>query len=172
MKVRHSDFAETEAGKRKQARQERDARRGRLGPGHASALTKELARVIRLAFEEGVTGSLWGMEGPLRAGVRADLCLQGWGWLTADLLARDLLDDALRVAGARLRPDWNEGQPEWTIEGGTLIERTRCIRCHAPLPEGHFKFCGKLCQSNHAHRLGRLKAASEDLAVMMAVRSI
>lgn len=59
-------------------------------------------------------------------------------------MAREMLADAFRMAGA-VRPSWNEGQLEWTIEAGTLIERTRCVRCHKPLPEGHHKFCGEIC---------------------------
>ncbi|WP_313349942.1 hypothetical protein [Paracoccus sp. (in: a-proteobacteria)] len=159
------------AGRRKLARRERDARRGQLGRGRYDALAKRLAMVIRVAFETGATGSLFGLEGPLRHSIRADLCLQGWGWSGADLMARDLLDDAFRRVNAQ-RPDWDEGQPEWTIHAGTLIERTRCVRCHAPLPEGHFKYCGSNCRVGHWMWMSRRKEAAGDTAVMMAIRSI
>jgi hypothetical protein len=118
------------------------------------ALIESLARTIRIAFEAGATGSLWGLEGPLRASIRSDLCLQGWRWKDADDLAKDVLAAAHSRVGAK-RPSWNEGQLEWTIEAGTLIERTRCVHCHKPLPEGHFKFCSHHCNSVHHHRLAR-----------------
>lgn len=145
---------------RKRARQERDRQRGRLGSGRFQVLAKELARVIRLAFEAGETGSLFGLEGPLRAGIRADLCRQGWAWETADLMARDLLAEAFRVARA-IRPGWDEGQPEWAIHAGTLIERTICVRCRRPLPEGYFRFCGVLCRSTHHAMVAAIREADE-----------
>ena len=67
-----------------------------------------------------------------------------WGWSSADLMAAELMAEVFRRVGAE-RPDWYEGQPEWTIKAGTLIARTRCVRCHGPLPEGHFKFCSRIC---------------------------
>lgn len=157
----------------RRARRAHDARRGRLGESRYNILVKELTRVIRMAFEADVTGSLFGLEGPLRAGIRSDLCRQGWGWLTADLCARDLLDDAFRVARA-VRPTWDQGQPEWTIEAGTLIERTRCARhgCGHDLPEGHHKFCSRLCAQAHSANIIRIKEASEESALDIAVRRL
>ncbi|MDB6179559.1 hypothetical protein PAF17_18980 [Paracoccus sp. Z330] len=162
---------DTPAIRRKRQRQERDARRGELGPGRYSALVKDLAGTIRLAFEAGATASLFGLEGPLRHGIRADLCLQGWPWTKADLMAREMLEDAFRVARA-VRPSWEEGQQEWAIHAGTLIERTRCVRCHGPLPEGHYKFCSNNCAASHSRALGRLREAQEDRAVKFATISI
>lgn len=155
--------------KRKQDRRAQDARRGRLGRGRFDALVGELARVIRLAFEAGATASLWGLEGPLRAGLRSDLCLQGWGWGEADAMARELLGEAFRAVNAT-RPTWNEGQPEWVIEAGTLIERTRCTRCGKPLPESNHKFCSDLCSWSHHAHLAFLKQASEDQVVSSVTR--
>ncbi|MBD3738861.1 MAG: hypothetical protein IE938_20700 [Pseudomonas balearica] len=156
---------------RKLERQARDARRGKLGRGRYDNLVKELVDVISLAFEAGATGSLWGLEGPLRAGLRSDLCLQGWGWESADLIAREILAEAFRAAGAK-RPTWNEGQPEWTVEAGTIIERASCARCHKPLPDGRPKFCSDLCKASHHQRLINLRRANEDTAIRMATRSI
>ncbi len=155
--------------KRKQERRDRDARRGRLGPGRFDAQVKELVAVIRWAFDAGAIGSLFGLEGPLRHAIRADLCLQGWRWRDADDMAREVMDEALRAVRA-IRPTWNEGQPEWTIPANTLIERTRCVRCHKPLPEGHHKFCGVLCASAHGKRLASIREADEARAVLMAIR--
>lgn len=151
------------------ARRERDARRGRLGRGRYDDLVKQLAAVIRLAFETGATGSLLGLEGPLRHAIRSDLCLQGWRWRDADTMARELLDDAFRAVNAK-RPTWNEGQREWTIEAGTLIGRTHCANCHGPLPEERHKFCSDLCKSNHYSALASIKRANEETAIRMAIR--
>lgn len=155
---------------RKERNRERDALRGRVGTSRFQALVKDLAALVRLTFESRATASIFGLEGPLRAGLRADFCLQGWGWLSADLMARDLLAEVFKRVGAE-RPDWYEGQPEWTIEAGTLIERTRCVRCHNPLPEGHYKFCSRLCNTSHAAWMARLRQASENQAVHIAINS-
>jgi hypothetical protein len=155
---------------RKAARRERDAARGRLQRARFDARAAELASVIRLAFAAGATGSLFGLEGPLRHGVRSDLCLQGWRWRDADEMARDLLEEAFRRVRA-VRPTWQEGQPEWNLEAGTLIERTRCARCHKPLPEGRPKFCGEICKSAHHGRLTRIREADEATAVQIAIQS-
>ena len=147
---------------------ERDALRGRMGNGRFHAMVKDLAALVRLVFQAGETASIFGLEGPLRAGLRADFCLQGWGWTSADLMARDLLAEVFQFVGAA-RPDWYEGQPEWTINAGTLIERTRCVRCHKPLPEGHYKFCSRLCNTSHASLMYGKRQANEDHAVWLAI---
>lgn len=157
--------------KRNQLRREREARRGQLGPRRYSRLVKDIVDVICLAFEAGATATLWGLEGPLRAGIRSDLCRSGWGWLAAELLTRDILDEAFRKAGAQ-RPDWNEGQPEWVIPAGMVIERTRCVRCCGPLPEGHFKFCSRTCSAVYNNHFSYLRKAQQDQAIEMAIRSL
>ncbi|WP_418024111.1 hypothetical protein ACNKFW_08070 [Paracoccus sp. TD-10] len=141
---------------------ERDALRGRIGAGRFRAMVKDLAGLVRLAFETGETASIFGLEGPLRAALRADSCRQGWGWTSADLMVRDLMAEVFQLVGAE-RPDWHEGQPEWTINAGTLTERTRCVRCYKPLPEGHYKFCSRFCNTSHAH-LGRLPGRNDQSA--------
>lgn len=155
---------------KKVTRAERDARRGRMGKGRFEALVGELVAVIRLAFEAGATGSLFGLEGALRHAIRSDLCLQGWRWRDAHAMACDLMDEAFRRVRAA-RPTWAEGQPEWTISSGDLIERTRCAACHKPLPEGHHKFCGTICAKAHQLRLHRLRHATEATAADLAIRS-
>ena len=155
----------------RQERRAREARKGRLGRQRFSDLASELARVIRLAFEAGDTGSLFGLEGPLRAGIRHDLCLAGWRWADADFMARELLDEAHRRARAA-RPTWYEGQPEWTIQGGVLIERTRCVKCGSQLPDGHKKYCSRLCAAAHHKQLTALREGSEETAVVIATKSL
>ncbi|GAB1364678.1 hypothetical protein MASR1M32_39140 [Rhodobacter sp.] len=160
-----------EAEHRRAERRERDARRGRLGRGRFDNLVKGLVAVIRLAFEEKKIGSLFGLEGPLRHAIRSDLCLQGWTWRDADQMAREMLDETFRALRAT-RPTWNEGQLEWTIPTNILIERSNCIRCHKPLPEGHHKFCSRLCATGHHRALSYLKSRSEVQAMDLAVRRI
>lgn len=152
------------------AMREAAARRKRFGTGRFAGLVQELAGVIRLAFEAGATASLWGLEGPLRHAIRSDLCLQGWEWQEADVVAKEILAEAFRKVNA-VRPSWNEGQLEWTIEAGTLIERTRCAECHRPLPEGHRKFCSSLCGGNFNSRIYRRIESNENGALQMAIRS-
>lgn len=171
MKAKHIGFGDTAAQARKQARREKEVRRGRLGRGRFEALVLELAGVIRLAFEAGATGSLFGLEGPLRHGIRSDLCLAGWRWADADTMARELMDEAFRAVRA-VRPSWNEGQREWTIEAGTLIERTRCANCHKSLPEGHWKFCSSSCASSMSRFIAMLMEKREDHAIKLATQSI
>lgn len=156
---------------RRRARRQRDALRGRLGRARYDAILDELVRVVRLARETGATATLLNLEGPLRHAIRSDLCLQGWRWIDAHMAACDMMDEVLRRVRAT-RPDWYEGQPEYTVEGGALIERTRCMTCRKPLPEGHRKFCSDLCKSAHHNRIARLREANEDQAVWTAIRMI
>lgn len=151
------------------AMREAAARRKRFGTGRFAGLVQELAGVIRLAFEAGATASLWGLEGPLRHAIRSDLCLQGWEWQEADHVAKEILAEAFRKVNA-VRPSWNEGQLEWTIEAGTLIERETCVRCSKPLPEGHYKFCSHLCGLSHRKHVAFMKQASEEQVIMSAIR--
>jgi hypothetical protein len=156
---------------RKAARQERERLRGRMRRQRFDRLAGELARVIKLAFAAGDTGSLFGMEGPLRAGIRSDLCLAGWTWETADSMARDLLAEAFRRARA-VRPSWYEGQPEWVIRPGVLIERTRCVECGKPLEPTQRKFCSTICNGRHHRRIAEMKDGAEDVVVKVATRNL
>ncbi|MDP5306391.1 hypothetical protein [Paracoccus spongiarum] len=155
---------------RKERRRERDAMRGKLGETRHRALVDRLAKTIRTEREAGRIATLFNLEGPLRHAIRSKLCLQGWRWSDADAMARDLLDATFIRLGAN-RPSWNEGQPEWLIDGGGLIGRLVCARrgCDRPLPEGHRKFCGKLCRDAHHTSIERLLRAGENAALDMAV---
>jgi hypothetical protein len=98
------------------------------------------------------------IEGPARHGIRSSLCLQGWPWQASDYEAMLLLIRAHQIVGAK-RPTWEQGQPEYTQPGVLPIERTNCVRCGKPLPEGHIKFCSAVCFKAHrlivAERLNR-----------------
>ena len=101
------------------------------------------------------------MEGPCRAGIRSSLCLQGWPWVQADQVAAQIVTAALNSIGAR-RPNWYEGQPEWTQPGAVPLEYDRCRRCHGPIPDNRRMFCCYECkQWFHAER-GR-QARSEEI---------
>lgn len=76
---------------RKERRRECGSILGKLDEGRIDLLVRELARVIRLALDAGDNGTLFGLEGPLRAGIRYYLCRRGWGWERADLAACDLI---------------------------------------------------------------------------------
>jgi hypothetical protein len=146
---------------RRLARQRRDALRGRFGQERFAALVKELVELHRLALDSGAIVSPFNLEGTLRHAIRGDLVLQGWAWRDADFAGKEILGAVYMRLRAR-RPGWNEGQPEWTISAGDLIERTRCQNCHAKLPEGHFKFCCQTCaQASHA-RLARRREMDEE----------
>ncbi len=136
-----------------------------------TTIAGDVAGVIRLAFAAGEIASLWGLEGTLRASLRADLCLRGWQWAVADQTARDIVAGAHRFIGAE-RPSWYEGQPEHVISEGTLIERTRCACCHKPLPEDRKKFCSSICYTSHKHRLSRRRAVADDKGAEMAIRAL
>lgn len=103
---------------------------------------------------------MFGLEGPLRASLRASLCLQGWALSDADEVARRVLSGAFLCLCVK-RPGWEEGQSEFVVHGGTLIERTRCVRCGNGLPDGHRKFCGRLCADAHHSAIDRAKAVDE-----------
>lgn len=154
---------------RKERRRERDSLRGKVGQIRHETIVTGLARMIRTAHAEGQIATLFGLEGPLRASLRSTLCLQGWRFAEAEAAAVQLVDAALATVCAT-RPSWNEGQPEWTIEQGTLIERTRCARCHKPLPEGHYKFCGRLCSTTYNSWLADLRRADETNVIRIAAR--
>lgn len=119
----------------------------RLNRAKRQALIDKVAAIMRI-----VEPTPFAAESPCRHAIRSALCLQGWSWQGAEDVARETVRAALDTVRAK-RPTWDEGQPEWTRPGGLPIERERCARCHKRLPEGHWKFCGKLCRQ--AARLDR-----------------
>ena len=148
---------------------ERDA--GQLGQSRFKTLKADMVVVIDLAFNARITATLFGLEGPLRAALRGDLCREGWCWQDADEAAETVLASALEEVGA-VRPPWNEGQSEWAISSGDLLERTRCVNCHGPLPEERTKYCSDQCRKTHNLRLMRLREAQEGAALSLAGRSM
>jgi hypothetical protein len=128
------------------SRAERDAARGALAKARAERVVGHLCAITRLALSEGRIVTPLAYEALFRQVIRSELCLQGWRWTPADQVASDLVAVVLNILQVK-RPSWNEGQREWTVEGGTLIERTRCAHCGNKLQEGQLKFCGKPCRN-------------------------
>lgn len=124
-----------------------------------------VAGLMKAAKESGTAATLLNFEGPCRHGLRSRLTLEGWRWQDADDMATEIVAAALRQIGAQ-RPTWAEGQPEYVQNGaGALIERTRCIRCHGPLPEGHFKFCDRLCGQSHREIIVHRQTLAENRVI-------
>ncbi|PWB82665.1 MAG: hypothetical protein C3F11_10750 [Methylocystaceae bacterium] len=119
------------------------------------APVKKLPRHRREAIVDALAAMMreaeltpFAIEGPGRAAIRARLCMFGWRWGQADAAADEAVQAALARVGAK-RPDWKQGQPEWTQDGVTPQTRERCARCAKPLPiddDAHWrKFCGPVC---------------------------
>lgn len=133
-------------------------------------LVDRAAEIMRSARQAGFVPTLLGLEGPIRHGLRSRLCLAGWTWCEADAAAVAIVEEALKRIGAQ-RPSPAEGQPDYAQNGaGAMIERTRCVRCHDPLPEGHTKFCSQLCNCAHHLRTTRRMEATDGRAYDLAVR--
>lgn len=87
-------------------------------------------------------------EGPSIAGLRSALCLKGHRWAVSDHEARSIVDEGLRLLGAK-RPNWSQGQREYTIAEG------HCIWCGLDLSEDlmsgkrQSRFCGPACAKAH-----------------------
>ena len=120
-------------------------------------------------FQAGITASVFAYEGAFTAELRAAFCLIGWPWSIADQAARDLVGEALTRINAE-RPSWAEAQPEYLQLPGTLIERIRCAKCHATLPEGHRKFCSRMCATTYHDRLWKIRRSDQELISRLAVR--
>ncbi|SKA28510.1 hypothetical protein [Consotaella salsifontis] len=119
----------------------------RLNKDRRRALIDKLTEIMQAAEP-----TPFAAEGPCRTGVRQSLCLQGWQWAYADAAAIDVVSAALSIVGAK-RPNWYEGQPEWTQPGALPILRERCARCGKPLPEENRLWCSDVCA--HAAKMDR-----------------
>lgn len=120
---------------------------------------------------ESAEPTRFAFEAVCRHAIRSRLCLLGWTWANADLTAARIVRAALIRTGARW-PTWKEGQPEFTQDGHSPIERTLCIQCSKPLPEGHTKFCGQICAWRHHHRLAHLRSLEDGAAYDAVVKRV
>lgn len=82
-------------------------------------------------------------EGATRAGIRAALCLQGYGWHRSDQQTSEIVAEALSLLGAK-RPTWNEGQPEYTTP------RENCQQCRGPLDDTQIAHADRFCSAECA----------------------
>lgn len=155
----------------KMTRRERDAQRQKLAKDRAENIVGNLCALTRHALETGRILTPLAYEALFRRIIRSELCLQGWRWQAADDTARDLVAVVLSILQVK-RPTWYEGQPEWTIREGMLIERTRCVKRHKPLPPETHKFCGHLCRRSHASRVQAMREGSEETVLRIATKSI
>lgn len=152
-------LARTPAKSLRDAARERDKR---LSRDRAKSIRDKIVIIMR-----HVEPTAFAAEGPCRHGIRASLCLQGWKWANADAVAAEIVAAALNIAGAK-RPNWYEGQPEYTQPGALPILRERCIQCRKPLPEGHYKFCSKTCSDGYHADRNNAHTAAERLARRLA----
>lgn len=137
----------------------------RLTKARKAAIREKIVIIMRAADP-----TPFAAEGPCRYGIRSSLCLEGWSWAEADAVAQEIVKAALNIVGAH-RPTWQQGQPWWTEQGVTAIERTRCIRCHGPLPEDHRKYCSDLCKAADYQDKARNDDRAAYNAAMQAYRS-
>jgi hypothetical protein len=154
----------------KLTRRERDATRHKLAKGRADQAVGMLCAITRAAMAEGRILTPLSYEALFRQVIRSQLCLQGWRWHPADQVACDLVGVVLSILQAK-RPTWEEGQREFVSYGGRLIQRTRCVKCHAPLADEQIKFCSSLCASSYHKRITSLKEAQDGEAATLAARS-
>ena len=97
-----------------------------------------------------------------RHGLRQAFIECGHSWALTDWAAERVVLGALNQVGARW-PRWIEGQPEYTQDGFTPTERTRCTRCGGALPEGHRLYCSPVC-ARSAHNWRWAKDRRAELA--------
>lgn len=118
-----------------------------LNKDRRAHLVKTAANILRYGEP-----TKFALESDCRHSLRAGLCLKGWSWSDADCVAAEIVAAALNQIGAR-RPTWQEGQPEYCQPGIIALARSRCVRCGWKLPEGHTKFCSRICNAGyHADR--------------------
>lgn len=119
---------------------------------------QELVGKVAAILERGES-SKFEFEAACRHGLRQTLCLQGWPWQDADDAGAQIVAMALRRNSA-VRPAWKEGQPEWTQDGHSPIERTRCVNCGGNLPPAgngnERKFCATHCRNACTLRVAKL----------------
>jgi len=140
------------------------ARVPRLAAGRRKALVDRCAVILRAGEP-----TCFAFEATCRHSLRAGLCLNGWSWARADTEAAEIVAEALRRIRAK-RPTWREGQPRYTQEGFSPIERTRCAWCAKPLPAEKFLYCCTTC-SQRARQVRRVRdERAYDYAVRRAGR--
>ncbi len=139
-----------------------------LTPHARRRLVHSVAAICR-----GAQPSPFRYEAICRHALRAGLCLQGWSWHRADVTAGEIVGAGLRMIGAA-RPRWQQGQPEWTQEGFSPIEHTRCRECGRPLGDDNPNriFCSAVCLHVWHSRQWRIRTGDEAHVYDFVVGSI
>lgn len=142
----------------------------RLNKDRRRHLVETVARIMRQERDAGHVPTLLNLEGPIRNGLRAKLCLQGWNWTDAEAVAADIVGAALRQIGAK-RPTWLEGQAA-AFQDGATIPRERCLGCRQPLlGEIGERFCSRPCRAAWRVRLNQ-KWVAEAVAAETAAKGL
>lgn len=115
-------------------------------------------------------------EASCRNGLRAALCMKGYGWRRADDEAAAIVAEALHAIGAK-RPSWVEGQRQYAVP------RENYQWCASPLDEAVYargrRFCDDVCQKSarerdakwHTHVQGMQHSAALYIAMQDAIPS-
>lgn len=157
----------TNALANKLTRRERDAARQRLSKDRAEHVVGHLCAITRHALAMGRIITPLSYEALFRRVIRSELCLQGWPWKAADETALGLVAVVFAILQVK-RPSWSEGQPEWTIERGTLIARTRCAHCGNKLEGDQLKFCSAPCRNTYHLRQMYMRQGDENYTAKKA----
>ena len=130
-------------------------------PGRAR-IVLAIATVARAAWTDGQNPTPINFEGVLWASLRSGLILRHrMPWAMAHSEAGQIVGEGLRKAGGK-RPSWAEGQPDHTIHGGAMVERTRCANCGAGLTGEQRKFCSRTCAGAYQQRQAWLVKADQE----------
>jgi hypothetical protein len=117
--------------------------------------------------------TLFALESATRTGLRIAFIYQSASWAAADELAARIVRNALAMLGAK-RPDWYQGQPEYTQFGVLRILRENCIRCGRRLDDekvGLALFCSDLCRAAHHDRVSQIMFREQRNAASRAYRN-
>jgi hypothetical protein len=77
-------------------------------------------------------------EGPVTAGLRSGLCLEGYGWRRSDAEAAGIVQEGLKLLGAE-RPSLLEGQKYYTTSPDF------CCNCGGPIDDDDMTRCQRFC---------------------------
>ncbi|MFS8124203.1 hypothetical protein QD336_17425 [Rhizobium sp. BR 250] len=85
-------------------------------------------------------------EGALRAGIRSEICLEGYSWAAADNEAANLIAEAIKRHGFA-RPSWLEGQPHYSASFD------RCNWCGGDLAGDMSRVGLRFCSAGCARKM-------------------
>lgn len=126
----------------------KSAEKAILTRAQRDAAVRQVEAVLR-----GWKHSPFQFEAPCRYGLRAAMCLAGHRWARSDLLADEIVAEALRNMRAR-RPTWREGQRDIT----DTVEN--CVHCRKPLDDSQIAHADRFCSAECAKtRLAAMDAA-------------